>query len=104
MAASPVPILMIIGLYVAMYAVIIGTAEADVNTYGLDAQPSIAAPEGGLFDSITNVFETIGGVFSMLLGALTFNVPDAPFFIRIPVAIAIIGSLAWSLVTLVRGN
>lgn len=95
---------MIIGIYVALYAVIVGSTAADANTYGLDTQPSISAPDGGLFDSIGNVFSTIGGVFSLILGALIFNVPDAPFWIQIPIAIAIIGSLTWSLVTLVRGN
>lgn len=88
----------------ACYAVITSTAEADVEDYGLSDAPDIEAPEGGVFDSIGNVFDTIGGVFGMILGALTFNVPDVPFWLRIPIAIAIIGSLTWSLVTLVRGN
>lgn len=104
LAASPIPVLVIIGLYVACYALMVGTSEADTETYGLTTSPDIEAPEGGLFDSIGNVFETIGGVFAMILGALVFNVPDVPFFIQIPIAIAIIGSLTWPLVTLVRGN
>lgn len=104
MAPSPVPVLIIIGVYVAFYAVMAGTAEAEVNTYGVDQDPGIEAPSGGVFSAIADVFSAISTVFDFLIGALTFNVDGAPFWVRIPVGAGIIGSLAWSVVTLIRGD
>lgn len=101
MANSPISVLVIIGLYVGIYSLMV----ADADTFGLDdpANASINEPDGGVLDALLGVVKSIFGVVKLILGALVFNVDDAPLFVRIPVAIAIIGSLAWSAATLARG-
>lgn len=104
-AHSPLPVLIIIGIYTAVFGLVDGAlSKADVNTYGLDVAPNITPPTGGLFSDIGNVFATIGNVFGMVVGAMIFNVPGAPWWVQYPIAVSIIGSLTWSLVTLVRGD
>jgi len=101
LAASPVPVLIIIGLYVAFYALITGTAA---DSMGLDQDPGVSTSGFGGVDIIGDIIDAIISVVLLIFNALTFNVDGAPFWVQIPVAIAIIGSLTWSAATLIRGN
>jgi hypothetical protein len=57
---------------------------------------------------------TFGGVGELLTGLwtgitfffqfLTFNVPGAPLWVRLPVSTLIIGSLTWSILSMIRGR
>jgi len=107
-----VPVLAIIGLYVGVYMVIAPSFTASgapaASTYGLDQNPcatvSDCTPSSGVFSAIADVFTTIGHVLTLLFNALIFNVPGAPIWVQVPVAVCIISSLSWSIVTLIRGN
>lgn len=101
MAPSPVPILATIGIYVVLFALITGT-EADAM--GLDEDAGIDTGGFGGLDILGDIINAIIGVVVLIFNALTFNVEGAPFWISIPVAIIIIGSLSWSAATLIRGN
>lgn len=94
------PILLIIGIYVVMYAVI---QSSDPETFGVDDEPSFGTSFGGV-DILGDIIDAVVGFVELMIGALTFNIEGAPFYIRIPVATAIIGGLGWSIATLIRGN
>jgi len=98
-------VLGIIATYVAFYMVLAPAFNKDApDQYGLDQAPTIDPPSDGLFSSIGNVFSAIGSAFGLVFGAITFNVSGAPPWVQYPVAVVIIGSLVWSVVTLIRGN
>ena len=104
MAASPVPVLMIVGLYVAFFMLIVGTAG---DTYGMGAVPEDLPSEDddfGGWDIIGDIVRAVFGFIKLLFGALTFNVEGAPLWVRIPISTGIITSLLWSAMTLIRGT
>lgn len=101
---SPVAVLVIIAIYVGFYAVVSSEAEEDVETYGLHQAPEAPDPDKGVFSAIADVLGTVGSVIGFIYGAITFNVDGAPFWLRIPIAVAVISSLTWSISTLIRGN
>lgn len=102
MAASPVAVLAIIGIYVAFYAVFGATATTD--------NPNVNAGDGaidsdcGLVCGLGDILRIIFDFVELLFGALTFNVPGAPAYIRAPITIIIGASLVWSALTLIRGT
>ena len=107
MAASPVPILAIIGIYVAFYAVFLGATPSGPDNPDLSettADEEIAGTSFGGLDIIGDILDAIFGFVTFIFSALTFNVEDAPAYVRVPVAIIILSSLIWSVVTLIRGT
>ncbi len=101
MGLSPIPVLAIIAVYGIIYFALTDL-EAE-GTENLDTAADIDQP-GGILDIIKEVLDSVWGFVQKLVGALTFNVPGAPIYIRTPIAIMIISSLTWSIVTLIRGN
>jgi hypothetical protein len=105
LAFSPVPLLCALALYVAVYMAIDPAGAMPAGTAALDDQPDdFGDPPDGVLDVLADVVGKVWGVVQLLFGAFTFNVPDAPPYIRAPVAIGIVGTLAWSIATLIRGN
>lgn len=102
MGTSPVSILVIIGIYVSFFA-LIETPGADEPTIDPDSSGVQNQSFGGL-DILGDIIDAVVGVIQFIFDALTFNVRGAPAYIRAPVAIAINGSLIWSIITLIRGN
>lgn len=100
MTANPVPVLTIIGIYVVFYAVIGAT---DPETFGVNDSPTFGTSFGGI-DILGDIIDAVIGFVELLIGALTFNIDGAPFYVQIPVAVAIIGSLGWSIASLIRGS
>lgn len=68
---------------------------------GLD---KIACVIGGIFNAIIDFFKIIVGVIVLIGNVISFNVPGAPVIVRIPIAVVLISSSAWSIATLIRGN
>lgn len=101
MASSPVPVLAIIGIYLVFYALVQGADSVDS---GLDDDPGVSTSGFGGVDILGDIIEAIISVVVLIFNGLTFNVDGAPFWVRFPVAVIIIGSLAWSAATLIRGN
>lgn len=101
MGASPVAILCILAIY-GVFFFLIQDAEA-TGTEDLDTASDVDQP-GGVLDIIKEVIDAVWGFVEKLLGALTFNVDGAPIWVRTPVATMIIGSLSWSIVSLIRGT
>ena len=113
MGSSPVAILVVIGIYVAIYGVIQGTStdcggNGGSANCGLATAPATPQPtSGGLFgwvDTLGQIITAVWNVVLLIVGALIFNVPGAPAYVQVPVAVGIIGSLSWSIATLIRGN
>jgi len=95
------PILATIGIYVVLFALI---TSSEVDSMGLDGDNGINTGGFGGLDILGDIIEAIIGVVLLIFNALTFNVDGAPFWVQVPVAIIIIGSLSWSAATLIRGN
>ena len=53
---------------------------------------------------IFNVFAFIVGAGKFVFQLLTFNIPGAPGYIRIPISGMFVGVSVWSIATLSRGN
>lgn len=104
MASSPVVVLCIIALYTVVYIAIDPNNAMPGGTEDLDeGQDPGDAPDDAL-SVIVDVVQKVWGVIVLLFNAMVFNVPGAPVYIQGPVAIMIIGSLSWSIATLIRGN
>lgn len=101
MAPSPVAVLAVIAIYLAMFAVLEGASSVDSD---LDQDPDVATSGFGGVDILGDIIEAIISVVVLIFNGLTFNVDGAPFYIQFPIAVIIIGSLTWSAVTLIRGN
>ena len=101
MAPSPVPVLAIIGIYLAFFAVLQGLGSV---TSDLDDDPGVPTTGFGGLDILGEIVDAIISVVVLIFNGLTFNVDGAPFWIQFPVAVVIIGSLTWSAATLIRGN
>lgn len=115
MGLNPIPYLLVAVLG------IIFTFALEGNTLATDSfpTPSQADPDtcgsGGFFSSIEcgistgvtfviNAFKVIYGSFVFLFRAVTFDVPDAPWYARIPITIIIGGSTTIAIVSIIRGN
>lgn len=68
---------------------------------GLDR---IACVIGGVFEFIVNVVKIIFGTVAFVFNLITFNVPGAPLFVRIPIGGMITLAILWSVASLVRGS
>lgn len=104
MAVSPPAILTIIAIYTVFFAVITA-AENDPDepdTFSFDSDDCDIGLNNvcGLGDILGFVFDIIQFFFD----ALTFNVEGAPFYIRIPIAFAIVSSMVWAIINLIRGT
>jgi hypothetical protein len=104
LAASPVVILSIIALYSMVYIVIDPANAMPGGAEDLGNAEDPGEAPNGVLDIVVSILEKVWGVVLLLFGAMVFNVPEAPVYIQAPVAIIIIGSLAWSIATLVRGT
>jgi len=71
--------------------------------YAEAAFPEFEQPEGVL-DIIQQVLSAIWGVVEFVFSLVTFNVPGAPFWIRVPIATYFGGTIVWSVASLVRGG
>lgn len=102
MAASPVPILAIIILTLTFEGLLFGSEIADRSF------PSYEEPQSGGFwgalDAVVAVVQVIWGAVVFFFNLITFNVPGAPWYIRVPIGAMLGGGLVWSLATLIRGN
>lgn len=102
MASSPVAILSIITLVLVFEGLLFGQ---QIAAYSF---PSFEEPQSeGFFavlDSLLAIVKTIWGTVVFVFNLLTFNIPGAPWFIRIPVAGIMGGGLIWAITELVRGN
>lgn len=107
---APIALLFILGVGFVFQAAItddtINQPQFEINS------PTNQSEEGGFLESFTpdaiNMIAAIIGVIwsfvKTFFNFLTFNVPGAPGWIRFIVAMTINGSLAWSIVALIRGG
>lgn len=65
---------------------------------------NVARTVGNAFRAVGNFFRVIIGVGALFLNFVTFNVPGAPWFIRVPVGFFFGGSMVWAIAGLVRGG
>lgn len=70
--------------------------------------PSFEEPTSGgffgLLDALLAVVQTVWGVVVFFFNLITFNVPGAPGWVRVPVSAMLGGGLVWSIAVLVRGG
>jgi hypothetical protein len=104
MASTPLLVLAVVALYSMVYIVIDPANAMPDGTDSLDDRGDDPGDSPSGIEIVGAVLEKVWGVVVLLFGAMVFNVPDAPIYIQAPVAIIIIGSLAWSIATLIRGT
>ena len=103
MGVSPVPVLIIVAIYAVFFAAISSTTspdEPDDLSFSSNDCDVGLNNVCGLGDILTFVFNIIQFFFDVL----TFNIDGAPFYIRVPIAVAITASVMWSIISLVRGT
>lgn len=106
MASSPVKVLLLVFLVLTFEALMFGNQLIE-ESFPEFQEPQVnpwLGPGGVLLDALLAVVQTIWGTVVLLFNAITFNVAGAPWFIRVPVGVAMGGSLFWSISTLIRGN
>lgn len=114
-AVSPLPVLIIVVGVLVFQALLFGGELAEKSF------PTIKNEEGttedcdsvfgdfgcgvrNVLQSIWNFFRVIGGVIAFFFNLVTFNVPGAPWFVRLVVGSFIGSALVWSVAGLFRGN
>lgn len=115
---APISILLVAILVMSFEAVVYGNDLAATSivtsvSYNTCATPTgfftselgwIACNVANFFLFIINVFLVIFSVVAFFFNALTFNVPDAPFYVRIAMGTFFIGSIGWAIASLLRGT
>lgn len=109
MAASPIPVLLIIVGTLVFQGMLFGSELAEKSF------PTLEKPEAGdcegLIDGfvcgvnyVVDFFRVLFGVIAFFFNLITFNVPGAPWFVRAFLGAAMGCAILWSVVTLFRGN
>lgn len=102
MGTSPLVILAIIALTLVFEGLLFGSEIEDFQL------PQFEEPKSGGFfavlDALLSIVQVIWGVVLFFFNLVTFNVPGAPWYIRVPVGTMLTGGLVWSIATLIRGN
>lgn len=97
-AKDPTAFLFVIVVFLVFEGVAFGDqiAEESFANYEPD--------DFGGWDILGDIVSFIVGAATFLFNLLTFNIGDAPWWIRVPVSFVINGGLFWSVLTLIRGN
>ena len=95
--ASPVPVLVALTVVLVFEGLLFGATLVESSF------PEFEQPDG-ILDALIGIVQAIWGVVVFIFNLITFNIPGAPFWVRVPVGIAIGGSLMWSIATLIRGG
>jgi hypothetical protein len=107
MGVNPIPLLVILGLYLAFYGLMAPDTNACGTTSGANCgladAPAVNQPDG-IIDIVLGVINAVWGVVTFLYNAISFNIPGAPAWARVPIAVGFIGTLTWAIAGLVRGN
>lgn len=99
---NPLPILLIIIMTLTFQGLLFGAEIAD-RVFPTFREPT----SGGFFgvlDAIIAVVQAVWGVVLFFFSLLFFDVPGAPWWVRVPVGAALTGGLIWSIATLIRGG
>lgn len=102
MAKSPVAVLAIILLVIGGEALLFG-GDIAARSFPTFEEPTQSGLLGAI-EGIVQIVSVIWGVVVFFFNLITFNVPDAPFFIRVPVGGILGSALIWSIASLIRGN
>lgn len=100
--ANPVPILAIITIVLTFEGLLFGEELAQYSF------PEFNEPESGGFfgilDALLAIVQAVWGAVVFFLNLLTFNVPGAPWYVRLPIGAILSGGLIWSIAVLIRGG
>lgn len=100
--ASPVPHLLVMTVVLVFQGVLFGSEIAE------ESFPEFEEPSSGGFfgalEALLAVVQAVWGVVVFVFNLVTFNVPGAPWFIRVPIATYFGGTIVWSLASLIRGS
>lgn len=102
--ASPIPHLLVMVVVLVFQAVLFGAEYAEASFPEFDEPDTGGGFFGGALDILGAIINTIWGVVVFVFNLVTFNVPDAPFWIRAPIATYFGGTIIWSIASLVRGG
>lgn len=102
MGSSPIAVLSIITLVLVFEGLLFGE---EVAAYSF---PTFEEPQSGGFfgvlEALLAIVQAIWGTVVFLFNLLTFNIPGAPWYVRVPVGGMMFGALVWSIAELIRGK
>lgn len=114
LASNPIPVLAIVLLTLAFEGLLFGNqlagasfpASSTVDFGGCSGSglDYIGCVIGNTFSFIINVFKIIFGVVAFFFNLVSFNVPGAPWFVRLFLGGVMGGALLWSIAGLFRGD
>lgn len=102
MASSPMIVLTIVTASLGFMGLIYGATIAE-TTFPSFEQPSSGGFFGAL-DALLAIIQGVWGTILFILKLITFQVPGAPWYIRLLVGATMGGAIIWSVATLFRGN
>lgn len=102
--ASPVPHLLVMTVVLVLQGAIFGAQLAEESFPEFEQPDSGGGFFGGALDILGAIISAIWGVVTFVFNLVTFNVPGAPWFIRVPVATYFGGTIVWTIASLVRGG
>lgn len=110
MASSPIIVLAICVPTFVFQALLVGAVQGEPE-FPTFSTSTVVCSGDGFVDGIKCPFYWVMDLFRVLFaaagwffGLLTFNVPGAPWFIRVVVSSLIGGPTVWAIATLIRGN
>lgn len=102
MGNTALSVLAVILLTLTFEGLLFGEQIAERSFDGF-SEPRSGGLLGGL-DAILAVVQGVWGVVVFFANLITFNVPGAPWYVRLPVAGILGGGLVWSIAVLFRGG
>lgn len=102
MGSTAMTVLSVVILTLTFEGLLFGEALAQ-QSFPTFTEPS----SGGFFgvlDALLAIVQAVWGAVLFFFNLVTFNVPGAPWWIRLPVGGLLGGGLVWSVATLVRGG
>ena len=102
MGGMPIKILAVIIMTLTFEGLLFGEQIAERSFPTLD-EPTTTGFWGAL-DALIAVVRAIWGAVVFFFNLLTFNVPGAPWWIRLPVGSVLGGGLLYSVTVIVRGG
>lgn len=115
MAINPIPFLLVAVTGLVFISALGGEQIASDSFLPLSQPDPDSCGSSGFFSSIEcgistfftfifNALKIIIGAFVFLYRGLTFDLPDAPWYARVPITIILGGSITISIVGIIRGN
>jgi hypothetical protein len=66
--------------------------------------PQAGSPPEGIWDTVGQLLVKIWGTVIFMFSVLSFNVPGAPWYVRVLISTIIVSPILWAVASLIRGR